>query len=140
MSHRLPVNGNRCLSNSDTRCRRKIRPEIVNLVTTSVTTLFHNRHDKYRKYTESRLRSTTDQPTYVPSTCGQRRSMPLKHWQPQMLKNLTRNSNHRDNKRHNTFALPHAKYSNRLRKSGSFDDRSAIVCPIGFTSTTVDAS
>jgi hypothetical protein len=47
-------------------------------VTASVTTLFHNPHAKYRKYTESRLRSTTDQPPYVPSTSGQRQSMPLK--------------------------------------------------------------
>jgi hypothetical protein len=56
-------------------------------VTTSVTTLFHNRHVKYRKYTESRLRSTTDQPSYVPSTSGQRQSMPMTRRQPLRPKN-----------------------------------------------------
>jgi hypothetical protein len=38
---------------------------------------FPNRHAQYRKNTESRLRSTTDHPQYVPSNSGQRLSMPL---------------------------------------------------------------
>jgi shikimate kinase len=73
--------------NSGTLCRRKTRPELVLPFTASVTTLFHNRHAKYRKYTESRLRSTTDQPSYVPSTSGQRQSMPLKLRHPLKEKN-----------------------------------------------------
>jgi hypothetical protein len=82
MSDRLSVNGNQCFPNSGTPRRRKTRPEIVFPVTTSVTTLFHNRHVKYRKDTESRLRSTTDQPSYVMSTSYQRQSMPLKFRHP----------------------------------------------------------
>jgi hypothetical protein len=75
MSYRLHINGSRCPLNSGTLCRQKTRPEIVLLFTASVTTLFHNRHAKYEKYTESRLASTTDHPPYVPSTSGQRLSM-----------------------------------------------------------------
>jgi hypothetical protein len=79
MSHRFPVNGCRCLSDTLTLQRRKTRPERVFPVTASVTTLFHNIHAKYRKYTDSRRLYTTAHPTYVPSTSGQRQSMPLKH-------------------------------------------------------------
>jgi hypothetical protein len=81
----------------------KNRPEIVFPVTASVTTPFHNRHAKYRKYTESRLRSTTDQPSYVPSTSGQRQSMPHKLRHPLTSKNPTGNSIPLHGKRHNTF-------------------------------------
>jgi hypothetical protein len=66
-------------------------------VTAVITTLFHNRHAIYGKYTEKytqrRLRSTTDQPPYVLSTSGQRQSMPLNHWHPLSVKNLTGKSN-----------------------------------------------
>jgi hypothetical protein len=71
------------------RDAEKSRPEIVFPVTASVTKLFHNRHAKYRKYTESRLRSTTAQPPYVPSISGQRQSMPLKYRHPRKSKNRT---------------------------------------------------
>jgi hypothetical protein len=81
----------------------KKRPEIVFPVTTSVTKLFHNHHAKYRKYTESRLSSTTDHPPYVPSTSDQRQSMPLKHWHPLTRKCPTGNSTTRHGERHNTF-------------------------------------
>jgi hypothetical protein len=92
MSYRLHINGSRCPLNSGTLCRQKPRPEIVLQFTASVTTLFHNRHAKYKNYTESRLRSTTDQPSYVPSTSGQRQSMPLKLRHPMTPKNPTGNS------------------------------------------------
>jgi hypothetical protein len=72
-------------------------------VTASVTTLFHNRHAKYRKYTESRRLSTTAHPPYVPSTSGQRQSMLLIHRHPLAANNPTGNSIPRHRKRHNTF-------------------------------------
>jgi hypothetical protein len=72
-------------------------------VTASVTTPFHNRHAKYRKYTENRLRSTIDQPLYVTSTSGQQQSMPLKLRHPLKQKNPTGNSIPLHGKRHNTF-------------------------------------
>jgi hypothetical protein len=103
MSHRLPVNGNRCLSNFGTLRRRKTRPELVLPFTATVLTLFHNRHAKYRKYTESRLRSTTDQPPFVLSTSGQRQSMPSKLRHPTKQKKPTGNSIPLHGKRHNTF-------------------------------------
>jgi hypothetical protein len=80
--HRLPVNGSRCSRNAGICRRRRTRPEIVFPVTASVTTLFHNRHAKYWKYTESRRLFTTAQPPCVPSTSGQRQTMPLTHWHP----------------------------------------------------------
>jgi hypothetical protein len=49
MSHRLLVNDSRCISNAGTLWRRTTQPQSVFPVTASVTTLFHNRHAKYRK-------------------------------------------------------------------------------------------
>jgi hypothetical protein len=103
-------------------------------VTASVTTLFHNRHAKYRKYTESRLRSTTDQPSYayVPSTSGQRQSMPLNLRHPLTPKNRPEIVFPVTASVTTLFHNRHAKYSKIHRKSASFDDRSATVCPIDF--------
>jgi hypothetical protein len=107
--------------------------------TTSVTTLFHNRHAKYKKYTESRLRSTTDQPSYVPSTSGQRQSMPLKLRHPMPPKSRPEIVFPVTASVTTLFHNRHAKYRKIHRKSASFDDRSAIVCIIDFRSTAVDA-
>jgi hypothetical protein len=123
---------------SATSVAEEFRPEIVVNVTASVKTLFHNRLAKYRKYIESRLRSTTDQPPYVTSTSGQRQSMPLKHRQPLYVKNLTRSRFLRHRKRHNTIPQPPRQIQKIHRKSGSFDDRSATVCPIDLRSTAID--
>jgi hypothetical protein len=71
MSNRYPVNAPRCHSNTGLLCRRRARSEIVFLVTTSVTTLFHNRYDKHSNYTESRRLYMTAQAPYVPTTSGQ---------------------------------------------------------------------
>jgi hypothetical protein len=109
-------------------------------VTASVTTLFHNRHAKYRKYTESRLRSTTDQPSYVPSTSGQRQSMPLKLRHPLTPKNRPEIVFPVTASVTTLFHNRHAKYRKIHRKSASFDDRSATVCPIDFRSTAIDAT
>jgi hypothetical protein len=90
-------------SYTGTLWRRKTRQEIVFPVTASVTTLLHNRHAKYRKYTESRRLSTTAHPPYVPSTSAQRQSMILIHRHAMALNNPTGNSIPRHRKRHNTF-------------------------------------
>jgi hypothetical protein len=90
MSHRLPVNGNRCNSYNNTLLRRKTQPGNSIPVTASVTTLFHNRHAEYRKYTESQRLSTTAHPPYVTSTSAQRQSMILIHRQPSEAEYLNR--------------------------------------------------
>jgi hypothetical protein len=49
LSHELPVDGNRCPSNTGTLRRQTTRPEILFRLTASLKTLFHNRHAKYTK-------------------------------------------------------------------------------------------
>jgi hypothetical protein len=104
MSHRLPVNGSRCLKNTSKRQHQTIELQVLFSATEGVTTLFHSRHAKSRKYTESRLPSTTAQPPYVPSTSGQRQSMSHERRHLLTSYNPTGNSIHRHRKRHNTFS------------------------------------
>jgi hypothetical protein len=87
-------------------------------VTSSFTTLFHNRHAKCRKYTESRLRSTTDHPPYVASNSGKRQSMHLKQRNPLTPKNPTRIIIFRHCKRHNTFPITATLNTGNIQKVG----------------------